>query len=361
MLESSLRNTWRRLIKNILPAFLNLVKLSIGLACIILIYLWVCKERSMDQFHANGSRLYQVMSHISLPDGIHTQEGTPGMLARALAEEMPEVEAAIAVQAGDGPGEVSAEENHMKATPQFVDPGFFTVFSYRLIQGNKDRPFRDKHSVLLSDELAGKLFHSTQNITGKTIQWGDENESYTVSGIFEKPGPHSSIQFDLLFDYALYFEKHKNDLQYWENSSPGTYLLLKKGADPIRLSTKIKSFLQTKSDRSPQRLSLIKYTDKYLHGTYENGQQTGGRILYVRLLSVIDFFFLVLACIHFINQAAATASRRSKEAGIKKVTGAGRKSLMLRYLGESLLMAFLSLIFAIAWVILLLPRFNLSS
>ncbi len=358
MFTINLKIAWRNLVKDSQFTLLNIIGLTTGLACAILIYFWVSDERGIDKFHANDSRLYQVMAHISLPDGIHTQEYTPWLLAKALGSEMPEIEYAIPVQAGEGMGMLSVDEKHLKATPQYVDENFFRVFSYRFIQGDKDHLFADPNAVLLSDEMAMKLFHSTKNIIGKTIHWGYENELHTISGIFERPARNSSARFDILFGYQSYFEKNAENSQNWSNSSPYTYLVIKKGTDVNRLNHKIAGFLQTKSVKSPLTLSLIKYSDKYLHGNYENGVQAGGRIQYVQMFSIIAIFILALACINFMNLSTAKASGRLKEVGIKKCVGASRASLVGQYLAESMLMAFLSLIFAIALVLLLLPEFN---
>lgn len=359
MIRNSFKIAWRNLIKNRQSTFLNLMGLSTGLTCVLFIYLWVNDERNVDRFHKNDSRLYQVMGHIKLPDGIHTQENTPGLLARSMAEEMPEIEHAISVQSGYGMGVLSAGDNHIKAKEQFADKDFFNVFSYTLNEGDKDRLFSNKYNVLLSDELAIKLFHTTKDLLGKTVQWNDDKEPYIISGIFKKPATNSSIQFDLLFNYELFFERQGDNILSWENSYPATFIVVKKGTDIEQLSKKVTNYLQTKSSKAPLTLSLRKYSDRYLYSTYENGVQSGGRIGYVRLFSIIAIFILIIACINFMNLSTAKAAGRTKEIGIKKVTGATRSMLVAQYLGESILMVFLSVIIALILVALFLPQFNI--
>lgn len=140
MLKNYFKFTWRHLVKDRQFTLLNLLGLSTSLACTILIYIWVDNERSMDDFHANNPRLYQVMAHIRLPDGIHTQEVTPGPLAGALGREMPEIEKAVAVQEADDALTVGKE--HFKESAEFVGDDFFKLFSYRLQQGIKTAPSR---------------------------------------------------------------------------------------------------------------------------------------------------------------------------------------------------------------------------
>jgi len=156
------KTTWRSLLRDRQFAVLNLVGLSVALSCVLLIYLWVSDEMSVDKFHADNDRLYQVMSHSKLPDGIHTQEATPNMLSRALAKEMPEVDYAVCLMQGFIKGTLSAGDKHTKTTKYFADYDFFKLFSFRLIEGNKSKVLDDKYAVVLSDRLAKKLFNTTK-------------------------------------------------------------------------------------------------------------------------------------------------------------------------------------------------------
>ncbi len=358
MASNHFKTIWRSLLKDKQFAILNLVGLSVALACVLLIYLWATDEMSVDKFHANNDRLYEVMAHIKLPDGIHTQENTPYLLSRALAKEMPEVEDAVCLQKGFIQGTLSVGEKHIKTTKYFADYHFFNLFSFHLIEGNKSNVFDDNYSVLLSDKMANKLFGTTKNIIGKTVQWENDPHLFKVTGIFEEPSSNSSLKFDVLFSYQLYFQ---NDLdgRDWSNSNPYTFLLLKKGTDAKKFENKLTGFLHAKYSNSPLTLSLRKYSDRYLYDNYENGIQSGGRIRYVKLFSLIAAFILLIACINFMNLSTAKAAHRLKEAGIKKILGAERSSLIFQYICESMLMAFASLIIALLFVVLLLPQFNL--
>ena len=352
--------------------FINLIGLSTGLTCVFLIYLWINDELKFDKFHTNDARLFQVMYNLPRADGLVTVESTPGLLAAALAEEFPEVEEAAAVArpmtGEDKKGIVSLGESKFKANERYVSKNYFNVFSYRLIEGNKDQALSDKYAVLLSEELALKLFKTTENIIGKSIAWerGRLSGQYTVSGVFEKPPAYSTAQFDLLFSYELFFSAYKR-LRHWGNSDPSAYVVLKKGTDLAQFNDKIKNFIKAKyqalnGDKNLKyigTLFLQKYSDKYLMGRYDNGKVAGGRIAYVRLFSIIAFFLLLIACINFMNLATAKATGRLKEVGVKKVIGASRKTLLSQYLGESMLIVFFSLLVALVLVSLLLPQFNL--
>jgi putative ABC transport system permease protein len=375
MFKSYFKIAWRNLIRDRQFSFLNLVGLSTGLACTFMIYLWVNDELHVNTFNEKDKRLYQVMQNIPLGDGrLLASEATPGLLSKTLEEEMPEIEDAASVIPASwfsSKGVLSSGDTHIKASEQYVTGNFFDIFSYQLVEGDKRNVLSDKSGVLLSDELAMKLFHSTENSIGKTVQW-DHHDSgtdfgglFTVTGIFKKPLSNSTDQFDLLFNYQVFLDKRPNILK-WGNSDPCTYVILKKEASIKQFATRIKGFniAKNKALYGSKNLEWIgtlfprRYSDKYLYNQYDNGVQAGGRIEYVKLFSIIALFILVIACINFMNLSTAKAARRIKEVGIKKVVGASRSMLVFQYLGESMLMTLLSVVISIVLVAIFLPQFN---
>jgi len=362
MIKNYFRIAWRNLLKDRQFTFLNLIGLSTGLACTFLIYLWVHDELNVDKYNEKDRQLFQVMVNQHNDDGIKTGEYTPGLLADALEKEIPEVEYAVAVLPASwfsSQGVISYGDAHIKAGSQYESKDYFNVFTSKFIDGDKNRLLTDKYTVAISEEIAMKLFNTTRNIIGKTIKWdlGQFSGSYVVSGIFEKPPANATNQFDIMFNFEL-FKERRPGMEFWGNSEPHTYVILKKGTKVDQVNHKIKDFLRTKNKDSKTDLFLIRYSDKYLYGQFENGVQAGGRISYVRLFTIIALFILVIACINFMNLSTAKASRRIKEVGIKKVVGARRSTLILQYLGESMLLTFLSLILALLLIVLLLPQFN---
>jgi len=366
MIRNYLKIAWRNLIKDRQFTILNLIGLSSGLACTLLIWLWVSGELKIDQFQ--DKQLYQVMQNVPLADkNIMTTGSTPDILANALSEEIPGVEATVITKSPDddenAAGILTYGQKSLKAKELFATDNFFDVFRYKLLSGDRNKVLSGKENVILSDQLAKKLFHST-NVIGKTLIWyrglkQKVNGTYVVSGIFEAPSSNSSLQFDLIFSHELYVKTSSQDIN-WYSSNPFTYVVLKKGINPEDINTKIKGFLQSKTHETKYTgtLFLQRYSEKYLHNRYENGVVSGGRIEYVKLFSIIAAFILLIACINFMNLSTAKASGRLKEVGIKKAIGAGRRSLILQYLGESTLMALLSMALAILLVELSLPAFK---
>lgn len=371
MLSNYFKIAWRNLLRDRQFTLLNLIGLSTGLACTLLIYLWVSDEMSVDKFNQHDSRLFTVMKNFPNSEGaIETHEYTQGLLAQSLANEMPEVQYAVAVRAADM-GIISSSDKHVKATPHFVSKDFFNIFSYHILDGDPKAALTGPSGVLLSDRLALKLFNTTKNLVGKPLQWEGNSEfngPYRVAGVFEAPPSNASDQFDFLFSMDLFLTKEAEDVAFWGSNSMTTYLLLKEGVDPTTFNKKIASFARDKvkllyKDRDMAKwegnLFIQRYSERYLHNRFYNGVQSGGRIEYVRLFSIVAIFILVIACINFMNLSTAKASRRIKEVGIRKVVGAQRGTLTLQYMGESLLMAFLSALIAIVLVELLMPAFKM--
>lgn len=360
MIKNYFKLAWRNLIRNLRFSFLNLLGLSTGLACAILIYLWVSDELQVNKFNKNDDHIYQVMQPAS--DGNEAVPNTPGLLADALAKEMPEVEYAASVIPAtwfDNKGLFSFNDTHVRADAQFVSKDYFHIFSCPFKEGNSNVLFTAKNSIAISTQLAQKLFGTAKNIIGKTIEWNqqDFNETYIITGVFEKLPSNSTIQFDAIFNYTQFFDKC-SQLSQWDNNDPNTYLLLKNGVNVARFNQKIKDFIKTKNAQTQETLFAQRFSDTYLYNHYENGVPAGGRIEYVKLFSIIAIFILLIACINFMNLSTAKALKRLKETGIQKVMGATRRSLIVQHLSESLLMSFLSLLIAMIIVAVLLPVFK---
>jgi putative ABC transport system permease protein len=358
MLKNYFKIVWRNLLKDRQFTILNLVGLSTGLACSLLIFLWVSDELNIDKFHKNNNRLFQVMANHYENGGIRTIVQTPALLANAIAAELPEVEYAVAAYPTSYGGSTTLLYNNknIKTDGLYAGPDYFNVFSYDLLEGNKSQVLRDKNFIVISKNLAHKLFNTTTNVIGKTINFQHER-LLTVSGVFENPPFNSSVQFDFLVSMDVLLE-YSPYLKEWGNSDPATYVVLKKGADTEQFNRKISDLLKEKSHDKGTNLFIRRYSDGYLHNIFENGIAGGGRIAYVKLFSVIAVFILIIACINFMNLSTARAARRMKEVGIKKVVGVHRNTLIWQYLGEAMLMTLFSMVLALQLVALLLPAFN---
>ncbi len=255
MLKNYFKTAWRNLVKDKQFSFLNLLGLSTGLACVLLIYLWVTDEMSVDKFNANDSRLYEVLKKNS--DGAGTiviGKNTQGLLAASMAKDLPEVAYATAVRKQRKPGILSLGDKKIKVFPQFASKDFLEVFSYPIIDGNKRDVLTNISGIALSDAVALKLFNTT-NVTGKTIQFDLKDESddftnvYTITGVFKSPPANASNQFDVLMPFDLYARKKAGgpgDITFWGSNMASTFILLKPNTDIARFNNKIKDYTRAK-------------------------------------------------------------------------------------------------------------------
>ncbi len=362
MLRHGLLLFFRNIKKGKSTFLINVVGLSTALAFSMFITLWVLDELGMDKFHEKDDRLYKVLKNVTSDDGITTMEYTPGLLATALREEVPEIAQAVSVVPPtrfSSNGTLSYEEVKVKANGQYVGSGFFEVFSHNFKSGTGEALFLGKYNIIITNSLAIKLFGTVEKIVGKTMKWDHEmlKGSYTVVAVIEDLPPSSSEDFDVLFNYSLFLEQNPK-LKNWGNSDPATYLTTKEGIDIPVLEKKLAKFIKTKNPNSKESLFLQKYSDGYLHGNYQNGKPVGGKVIYVRLFAILGIFLLVIACINYMNLSTARFVKRLKEVGIKKVLGANRKTLFFQYLGEALLITLISAVIATLLVFLLLQSFN---
>lgn len=362
MIKHNLVLYLRNIRKNKSGFLINLVGLSTGLACVLLVYLWVSDELGKDKFHANEERLYQVRRNSAIGQGaIGTFTSNSSLMLTALQEEVPEVEMVTAVYEFDSNARLETKEKKLSAFGNMASEDFFKVFSYPLISGDQNTVLSDVSSVAISSELANRFFGQDAEPLGKTIAIKEGEEGidnvFTVTGVFEIP-ESSSEKFDFVLPYKTFLKLRNPDYINWYSNSSSMYALLKPNVAINAFNSKIADFITRKNKNVEEQVLFTKYSDNYLKGRYENGKQVGGRITYVILFSIVALFVLAIACINFMNLSTARASRRLKEVGVKKAVGASKKSLIFQFLSESILLSFLSLICAYVVVVFILPWFN---
>jgi len=342
------------------PFFINLIGLSTGLACTLLIYLWVNDEWSVDKFHKNDRRLFQIMGNQENEGKIQTLTTSPMKLAGLLRDEMPEVAAAVTATPPNWFPKftLNAGAEPVKGVGKFVSPDFFKLFSYPFLQGDKNQALKDKNAIIISEKLAQNLFGTGEIALGQSLKWemAGLNKQCIVTGVIKNLPAQASEPFDFILSFESFVDIIGRD-ESW-NPVFNTYVLLKEGANAEQFNNKIADFVKRKNPGAKVTLFVKPYSENYLYGQYENGLQAGGRIEYVRLFSIIALFILVLACINFMNLSTAKAAKRMKEVGVKKALGAGRGTLIMQHLGESTAITLLAFIGAILLVALLLPAFN---
>ncbi|HEX5167623.1 MAG TPA: ABC transporter permease [Cyclobacteriaceae bacterium] len=359
MLFNHIRTAIRQAAKHKGYTTINIAGLVVGLASCMLILLWVADETSKDQFHEKSDRLYQVWRNLIQSNGdVQTTWGIPLPLEHVLRTQYPEVEAVTSytweMENLFRVGEVSSFEKG-----RFATPGFFDVFTYPLIVGDPKKALVDAPTMVISDRMALKFFGSEwrEKAIGQTIKL-DERAEYEVTGVFQSPGDNSSFQFDWLIA-AQGFIDRQTWTNSWYNGGFSMFFTLKPGANIEAVRKRIeREVIKNTNNESNEPLYIQLYAENYLHGTFENGVPIGGRIQYVRILSAIAIFLLLLASINFMNLATARSSLRAREIGVRKVMGAQRSTLSQQFFTEATLYAVTSTLVASTIVYLVLPYFN---
>jgi putative ABC transport system permease protein len=340
-------------------SFLNIFGLAIGMTCSLLILLWTRDEKSMDNYHANGDRLYSIYERQYYDSKIDAGGYTPGLLPEEMKKVLPEVELSTGFtwsekttwQVGD---KILNEQGRNAGAD------FFRMFSYPLLQGTPATALATPVSIAISRKMAREFFGSPQAAIGQAIRFQNKKE-FKVAAVFEDLPENTSNKFDYLMNWTAWLEDN-SWAREWGNNGPQTILMLRKDADPAAFTKKITHFLdnynkeQSKSFRI--ELGMQRYGDVYLHSHFVDGRVAGGRIEYVRLFTIVAVFILLIACINFMNLTTARSVRRAKEIGIRKVVGAVRPALIRQFIGEAVVLSFFSMILALGMVLLLLPVFN---
>ncbi len=357
MLRNYLTVAFRTLLKNKLFSFINILGLALGMACSLIILLWVQDEWKKDRFHANSDRLYSVMeTQYYFGQEPITFLSNPGILAENLKKDIPEIEKACSYS-WEGELLFTVGQTFAKEKGRYMGNDFLTMFTLPWQKGDKNTALLKVNSVVISEKMARRYFPN-QDPIGKTIRV-DNKDDLMVTGVFGEISKNSSLKFDFLISWEN-FLKDNEWAKEWTNNGPCTYVMLNKNASLEKVNAKISGYIDQKKKIKTKEIELFlhKYTDSYLYAKFTHGVQDGGRIEYVQMFIVIAVFILVIACINFMNLATARSVKRSKEVGIRKVVGAFRQTLIRQFIGESILISFLGLLLGLLIVTLMLPTFN---
>ena len=360
MIRNYLKVAWRNLVRNKAHTFINMAGLSVGLACSLLILLWVQNELEMDGFHKNGKNLYQVYEQQHFDNKVNGQYYTPGVLAAEMKRVIPEVQYAVNATFYDEHN-FKVGDKIIKLKGGSADADFFKMFSYPIIQGNAQSSLRTVSDISISKKMAEELFGSAQAAMGKTLRV-DSRKNFIVTSVFENVSTNSSLKFDYLINWISFLEDN-TWAKEWGNNTPYTYLQLRPDANSELVGQKVRHLLEKldkdeKTGTFTEELALQRFDQVYLHSNFKEGKIDGGRIEYVNLFSIVAVFILLIACINFMNLTTARSVKRAKEIGVRKVVGAVRSVLIKQFISESLLLTAMAVIVSLIILVALLPMFN---
>ena len=354
MIKNYFKIAWRNLLHNKTFSIINIFGLALGMTCSLLIMLWLKDELKRDKFHTNDKRLYRVMENQYYSGDISTFPSSPGILAENIVKDVPEIEMASQMLWEEQPL-FTVGDKFDKEKGRHVQKDFLRMFSFKLAKGDAATALARPDAVVISKNLADKYFKGEEPV-GKMIKI-DSKENVMVTGVLEEIPELSSLKFDFLMSYDIWF-KENDWAKEWGNNGPRCYVMLAANTSVDKVNAKIKNYIKTKNKESNVELFLQNYGESYLYSNWDNGKQNGGRIEYVRIFSVVAIIILLIACINFMNLATARSLRRAREIGVRKVVGAGKRQLVAQFIGESMFVSFLAIILSLLIVALILPSFN---
>ncbi len=359
MFKSYIKVAWRNLWRSKGFSAINIIGLAIGMASAIIILLWIQNEVSFDRFHEKGNRIYAVWNRTKLDGKVSSFINTPKPMARTLEKDLPEVEQAARVNWSGSPI-FSIGDKKLSIRGNMVDSNFLQVFSFPLIEGNPETVLNDPYNIVLTKQLAIKLFGKNEEAVGKVIRINN-TDNLIVSGILKDLPNNTQFDFEYLMPWS-YLRKTGGDDDNWGNTSTTTYVLLKPNVTLASVEPKIKWLQQKYYDKGKEagwQLFLYPISRWHLFSNFENGYESdSGRITFVKLFAIIAVFILMIACINFVNLSTARSEKRAKEVGIRKVAGAQKLSLITQFIGESIFLALIAGIIALLIVQISLPGFN---
>ena len=371
MFKNYLTIALRNLLRHKGYSAINVLGLAIGIACCVLILLYVQDELSYDQHHEKKDRIYRLVESATVAGRPIEAAVTPPPWAPVLAKDYPIIEAFTRIKPPNSRWLIRYKENRFyERYFVFADSSVFDIFTIPFVQGDSKSALADPHTVVLSESMAEKYF-GEENPIGKVIT-GDDLYQFTVTGIMRDMPTNGHFRFDFLASYAslapnnLYNEPSSMQSQGF-NHTLYTYILLKEGAVPDDLEKELPGFLENylgemlKAVGLEARPYLQPITDIHLHSNLEAEIAPNSNIRYVYIFSSLAAFILLIACVNFMNLSTARSARRAQEVGMRKVLGAHRNQLIKQFTGESILVSIIALFIALGLVHLLLPQFSLLS
>lgn len=373
MLVNYLKIAWRNFRKHKFYTITNILGLSVGVACTLMIFLYVQNETNYDEFHEDYEKIYRANRHILIGENEYHFAVGPAPFARALQEEMPEVELAVRLR-DEGSFMVKTlemESSFKERYTTYADSGFFDLFTFPLVHGDPKVQLKAPNTLAISEKTAKKYFPEESAI-GKTLVLGSQN-NYTVTGVFEDMPENSHLQLDLIISMST-LGNVATDNQ-WTSNNFYTYFRTKEPMDTEVLTSKVnhmankhvepfiinylgKTMEELEAEGDYMRFGIQPLDEIYLTSDFTFDIGLTGNKTYTLLFGAIAVFIIILACINFMNLSTARSANRAKEVGVRKVLGSFQVNLVYQFLTESILLSLISFVIGFLLVIIALPFFN---
>ena len=360
MLKNYLRTALRNIRRNPLFTGLNIFGLATGLACSILIFCWVQDELSYDRFNPGAERIFRMTARVKDMESAVV----PYAFANAIRTGIPAIKNATRIHNGQKIISVGTRKFDEKHIFQ-ADSNFLRIFNYPLLIGDPAAVLRSPNSIVLTEATAVKYFGSIEQAMGRSVFIDNDSVTMQVTGILKNIPSNSHLQFDLLLSIDNW-DQTMDPQHSWRFFDSHVYFQL---ADAVRPTPSVLQTITRQMEAMrekaiagtlavPAAISVQPLEKIHLYSHYRNDYSGQGNISYVRILSLVALFILIIACINFMNLATALSGVRAKEVGLRKTIGALRRQLVLQFIGESMLLSFIALVLALLLVYTALPLFN---
>jgi putative ABC transport system permease protein len=358
MIRNYIKIALRNLQRNVVYSFINIFGLTVGLACTILILLWVQDEVSYDKFHSNVDRLHQVWIHATYDGKVNSFTSVPLPTAEGLRLEDSNIKRAVTCDWGSE-NLLAVGDVRFKKVGNYATEEFLEMFKFPMMKGTPEKALDEPYSIVLTESTAKALF-GDEDAMNQMVLINNKDE-VKVTGIVKDLPANSTFQFNYILPFKYYENEHwvKNSKDNWGNYSFQVFIELNEKASEESVEANIKDLLTKKGETDIKREFFLHPMRRWrLHSTFQDGKESGGMIEYVNMFTLIAVFILVIACINFMNLATARSERRAREVGIRKSVGSKRKDLVFQFLGESIMIALIAFISAIVLTELTLPGYN---
>ena len=358
MIKNYFKIAFRNLFKNKGFSLINILSLTIGLTCTILILLWVQDELSYNKFHTNYKNIYQVMAIRDFNGKMSADENMVLPLAKTIQEEIPQIKNAVVTTSDQG-HVLNYGDQKIKKRGYTVSEHFFDMFSWKFISGNPATAIQDAYSLVLTESTA-KAFFGNADPIGKTIKIDNKYDAKVTAVVADVPG-NSTFQFDFINTFNYDDNNVKQNMDNWGYSSWKVFVQPIAGANMNLIEKRINEIEETHKSGSKKSGSTyfgFPMSKWRLYKEFKDGKNVGGMIKYVKLFTIIALIILLIACVNFMNLSTARSEKRAKEVGVRKTLGSDRKQLILQFFFESTILSFISFFFSVLAVFIFLPSFN---
>jgi ABC-type antimicrobial peptide transport system permease subunit len=340
---------------------INISGMALGSTAALLLFLWIQFEFSFEQFHSNKERLYVAWNRAYENGEVNCWSTTPRVLAPTLEKEFSGVEHAVSyAQWGSTQRFKVGEKNLLRTTGVYADPAFLRMLSFPLIKGDSKTALGDPKSIVLTEDFAHELFGGKEALGETlTISEGEYNFEFNVTGILKKLPHNTAFNFEYIIPFS-FIESVSGVDEFWGNNSVTTLVMTRQGVDEKQLNEEIKS-IEKKHYKDGQHVEIFLHPllKNRLYSRFENGVQAGGKIDELKVVMIVAVCLVLIGCINFINLSTARAQKRAKEISVRKVTGAVRRSLLMQFIVESLILSSLAAMLSLALGYVLLPYFGM--